>query len=201
MEGQPPQDGLQPPLRHAAPRRACKPKGQFWAPTPAHPRPQHVGSGGRQPALRMGGRGGGRAPELRRPSQRRKASPLEMPSHHPHSAQGRLARVHAVGPVLGPHAHTYRTREPRVVKPWPPAPRDGRPARDSACHLTPLTRVEGQPPRDGLRQPPRHAAPGRACKPKGPCWTPTPAHLRPQHVGSGPPQPAQMTGSLGRESA
>ena len=45
-----------------SPHRACEPRGQCWAPTPAHPRPQHVG----------GGRG---APDPKRPSQRRKAPP------------------------------------------------------------------------------------------------------------------------------
>ena len=28
-----------------SPHRACKPRGQCWAPTRAHPRPQHMGSG------------------------------------------------------------------------------------------------------------------------------------------------------------
>ena len=59
--------------------------------------------------------GGGRAPELRRPPQRRKAPPPETPSRHPHSAQRRLTRVHAVGLVLGRHANTNRTRETRVA--------------------------------------------------------------------------------------
>ena len=31
-----------------------------------------------------------------------------------------------MGPVLGPHARTDRTRDTRVVEPWPPAPEDGR---------------------------------------------------------------------------
>ena len=53
----PPRDGPPPPPRHAAPRRACKSKGQCWAPTLAHPRPQQVGSGPPQPALRTGSRG------------------------------------------------------------------------------------------------------------------------------------------------
>ena len=36
-----------PPTSPAArsPNRACRPRGQCWAPTPTHPRPQHVGGG------------------------------------------------------------------------------------------------------------------------------------------------------------
>ena len=33
-----------------SPHRACKPRGQCWAPTPTHPCPQHVGGGPQQPA-------------------------------------------------------------------------------------------------------------------------------------------------------
>ena len=49
--------GRQPPRRRPAaspaarsPHRACRPRGQCWAPTPTHPRPQHVGGGPQQPA-------------------------------------------------------------------------------------------------------------------------------------------------------
>ena len=46
------QVGGRPPTTLAArsPHRACRPGGQCWAPTPTRPRPQHVGSGPRQPA-------------------------------------------------------------------------------------------------------------------------------------------------------
>ena len=52
-----------PPTSPAArsPHRAFKPRGQCWAPTPARPRPQHMGGGPRQPARRAGGRGRGSA--------------------------------------------------------------------------------------------------------------------------------------------
>ena len=33
-----------------SPHRACRPRGQCWAPTPTHPRPQHVGGRPQQPA-------------------------------------------------------------------------------------------------------------------------------------------------------
>ena len=44
-----------------SPHRACRPRGQCWAPTPTHPRPQHVGSGAQQPAQWAGSRGRGSA--------------------------------------------------------------------------------------------------------------------------------------------
>ena len=48
-----------PPATPAArsPHRACRPRGQCWAPTPTPPRPQHVGGGTRQPPQWAGGRG------------------------------------------------------------------------------------------------------------------------------------------------
>ena len=51
--------GDSPPDTPAArsPHRACKPRGQCWAPTPTHPRPQHVGGGPQQPAQWAGSRG------------------------------------------------------------------------------------------------------------------------------------------------
>ena len=49
--GRPPPPGTAP--HHPAarsPRRACRPRGQCRAPTPTHPRQQHVGGGPQQPA-------------------------------------------------------------------------------------------------------------------------------------------------------
>ena len=52
-----------PPTTPAAcsPRRTCRPGGQCRAPTPTHPRPQHVGGGPQQPAQWAGSRGRGGA--------------------------------------------------------------------------------------------------------------------------------------------
>ena len=60
--GRPPPPG-RPPTTSAArsPHRAWKPRGQCRAPTPAHPRPQLVGGGPRQPARKAGSRGRGSA--------------------------------------------------------------------------------------------------------------------------------------------
>ena len=71
-------------------------------------------------------------PDLRRPSQCWKAPPPGMPFRHSHSEQRRPARAHAVGPVLGPHGSTDRTRDTRVAEPWLLAPEDGRPGGGTA---------------------------------------------------------------------
>ena len=57
MAGHPPRG--RPPTTPAArsPHRACRPRGQCWAPTPTHQRPEHVGGGPQQPAQWAGSRG------------------------------------------------------------------------------------------------------------------------------------------------
>ena len=72
--------------------------------------------------------------------------PPGTPFHHPHSERRQPARAHAVGPVLGPHARTDRTRDTRDAEPWLPAPEDGR--LGEGQRLTP-----GAPHNDG-RHPP-----------------------------------------------
>ena len=65
-----------------------------------------------------------------------------------------------MGPVLGPHARTDRTRDTRVAEPRLPAPEDGRPGEGQ--RLTPDAPHNGgrpAPPGDGPPPPPRHAAP------------------------------------------
>ena len=147
-----------PPLR-AAPHWACRPRGRCRAPVPAHPRPQHVGSGPRHPP-RGRAAGGVGAPDPRRSSQWWKAPPPGTPFRNPHGAQCWPARARAVRPVLGPHAHTNRTRDTRVAEPWPPAREDGRPGEGQ--RLTPDAPHSGgrpPPPGDGPYPPPRHATP------------------------------------------
>ena len=127
--------------------------------------------------------------------------PLKTTFRHPHSEQHRPAGAHAVGPVLGPHARTDRTRDTRVAEPRPPAPEDGRPGEGQ--RLTPdAPHNGGRPPPPGTAS--HHLAarsPYRACRPRGQCWAPTPTHRRPWHVGGGPQQPALWTGSRRRDSA
>ena len=146
--------------------------------------------------------GEGEASDPRRPSQRRTATPPGTPYRRPHGAQRRPARARAVGPVLGPHARTDRTRDTRVAEPWLPAPEDGRPGEGQ--RLTPdAPHNGGRPPPAGGRPPTTPAArsPHRACRPKGQCWAATATHPRPQHVGGGPQKPAHWAGSRGRDSA
>ena len=90
--------------------------------------------------------GRGTAPDPKRPSPWWKAPPPGTPFRHPHSEQRRPARAHAVGPVLGPHAHTDRTRDTRVAEPWLHAPEDGRPGEGQ--------RLAPSAPHNGGRQPP-----------------------------------------------
>ena len=146
MAGHPPRG--RPPTTPAAcsPHRACRPRRRCWAPTPTHPRPQHVGGGPQQPAQWAGSRGrDGAWPQA--PPTTVEGTPPETPFRHPHSDQRRPARAHAVGPVLGPHARTDRTRDTRDADLWLPAPEDGRPGEGQ--RLTP-----GAPHNGGRQTPP-----------------------------------------------
>ena len=110
---------------------------------------------------------GGIAPDHRRPSQWWKAPPPGTPFRHPHSEQRRPARAHAVGPVLGPHARTDRTRNTRVAEPWLPAPEDGRPGEGQ--RLTPdAPHNSGRPPPPGTApHHPRGTQPPQGMQAKG----------------------------------
>ena len=109
--------------------------------------------GGGDPQDPPGGQAAGRgeAPELRRPSWRRRATPSGTPSHHPHSAQRQPTSAHAVGPVLSLRARTDRARGTRVAEPRLPAPESGRPGEGQ--RLTP------DAPHNGGRPPPPGTAP------------------------------------------
>ena len=175
--------------------------GRCWVPTPAPTSPGTPGRGTLAARSRGRAAGEGTAPDTRRPSQGWQAPPPGTPLRHPHSEQRRPARAHAVGQVPGPHGRTDRTRDTRVAEPWLPAPEDGRPGQGQ--RLTPgAPRYGGRPPCQGRPLTnPAARSPHRACRPRGQCWAPTPAHPRPQHVGGGPQQPAQWAGSQGRDSA
>ena len=108
-----------------------------------------------------------------------------------------------MGPVLGLHARTDRTRNTRVGEPWTPAPEDGRPWEGQ--------RLISDAPHNGGRHPPRgrpSATPtasnaglqGRILW--GRCWVPTLAPTKPRTHGSrNPGCPLQRTGGRGRDSA
>ena len=121
----PPGDGPPPPPQHAAPTGHA---GQGNSVGPPHPHTCTHSTWVADPNSPPSGRavGGGTAPDLRRPSQWWKAPPPGMPFPQPHSEQRWPARAHAVGPLLGPHARTDRTRDTRDAEPWLPAPEDGR---------------------------------------------------------------------------
>ena len=191
-----PGNGPPPPSRHAAPTGHAR---QGDSAGPPHPHNRAHSTWVTDPDSRPRGRavGGGGAPDLRRPSQRRKAPPPGMPFRHTHSEQRQPARAHAVGPVLGSHARTNRTRGTRVAEPRLPAVEDGRSGEGQ--RLTPdAPHNSGRPaPPGAAADHPAARSPHRACTPRGQCWAPTPAHPRLQHVGDGPRQPAWRAGSRG----
>ena len=158
MAGHPPGDGPPPTPRHAAPTGHA---GQGDSVGPPHPHTRAHSTWVADPNSPPSGRavGGGTAPDLRRPSQWWKAPPPGTPFRHPHSEQRRPARAHAVGPVLGPHARTDRTRDTRVAEPWLSAPEDGRTGEGQ--RLTPDAPHNGgrpPPPGDGPPAAPWHEA-------------------------------------------
>ena len=167
-------DGPPPSLRHAAPTGHAGQGDKCWAPTPTHPRPQHVGRGPQQPAQRAGSRGRGSAwPQT--PLTTVEGTPPGTPLRHPHSEQRRPARADAMGPVLGSHARTDHTRDTPVAEPRLPAPEDGRP--EEGQRLTP------DAPHNGGRQ----APPGTA--PHHPRGTQPPQGMQAKETSVGPPHP------------
>ena len=198
----PPETAPQPPPRHAAPTGHAG-QGDIVGPPHTHTRAHSTWVA--DPNSPPSGRavGGGTAPDPRRPSQWWKAPPLGTPFRHPHSEQRRPPRAHAVGPVLGPHARIDRTRDTRVAEPLLPAPEDGRLGEGQRLYQTPLTMVEGTPPRGRPSATPTasNAGPqGRTLW--GRCWVPTPAPTAPGTHGSrNPGCPLQRTGGQGGDIA
>ena len=159
LAGQHPGDGPPPAPRHAAPTGHAS---QDDSAGPPHPHTRAHSTWVVDPDRPSGGRAarGGEAPDLRRPSQRRKVPPPRTPFRHPDSAQCRPAGAHAVGQVQGPHPHTNRSGDKRVAEPLLPAPGDRRPGEGQ--RLTPdAPHNGGRPPllSNGPRPPPRHGAP------------------------------------------
>ena len=161
-----PGDGFPLPPRHAAPTGHAG-QGDSVGPPHPHNRAHSTCVADRNSPPSGRAVGGGGAPDLRRPSQRWKAPPPGTPSSHPYSEQRGPARAHAVGPVLGPHARTDRTRDTRVAEPRPPAPEDGR--QGEGQRLTSEAPRNGGRPRPRGRPPATPAArsPHRACRPRG----------------------------------
>ena len=147
VEGDPPGDVLPPPPQRATPaRKGARCGAGAGSPRTHRPHPGHTGRGTLAARSRGQAAGGGTANDTGRPSQQWKAPPPGTPFRHSHSEQRSPARAHAVGPVLGPHARTDRTRDTRDAEPWLPAPEDGRPGEGQ--RLTPGA------PHNGRRHPP-----------------------------------------------
>ena len=93
--------------------------------------------------------------------------PRETPFRQPRSEQRRPAGAPAVGPVLGPHARTNRSRDTWVAEPRLPAPEDGRPGEGQ--RLTPDAPHNGgrQPPLGTASHHPRGTQPSQGMQAKG----------------------------------
>ena len=135
--------GMQPP-------QGTQAKGTVVGPHTHTPSP--TARGWRTPTARPVGGQSGEGQRLTSDApQWWKAPPPGMPFRHSHSEQRGPARAHAVGPLLGPHARTDRTRDTRDAEPWLPAPEDGR--LGEGQRLTPGA------PHNGGRPPPPGTAP------------------------------------------
>ena len=153
-------NGPPPTPRHAAPTGHA---GQGDSVGPPYPHTRAHSTWVADPNSPPSGRavGAGTVPDLRGTSQWWKAPSPGTPFRYPNSEQRRHARAHAVGPGLGPHTRTDRTRDTRVAEPRLPTPEDGRPGEGQ--RLTPdAPRNSGRPPPppgDAPPPAPRHAAP------------------------------------------
>ena len=196
----PPGDGPPPLPRHAAPAGHA---GQGDSVGLPHPHTRAHSTWVADPNSPPSGRavGGGGAPDLKHPSRRWKAPPPGTPFCQLHSEQRRPARAHAVGPVLGPHARTDRTRDTQVVELRLPAPEDGQ--LGEGQRLTPDAPHNGGRPSPAGTAPhhPGGTQPPQGMQAKGTVLGPHTHTPGPQHVGGGPQQPAQWAGSRGRKSA
>ena len=187
MEGTPSGDALPPPPQRATPaRKGARCGAGAGSPRPHRPHPGRTERGTLTARSRGQAARRGTAPDTGRPSQRWKAPPPGTPFRRPHSKQRRPARAHAVGPVLGPHARTDRTRDTRDAEPRPPAPEDGRPG-EGQC-LAPGAPHNGgkQPPGDALPPPPQQATAARKGARCGAgAESPRPHRPHPGHRGRG----------------
>ena len=125
--------GAQHPAGHARQRTVPAPHACRHAPT---------ARGQRTPTTRFRGGQPGEDKHLFSDAPRNGAGqpPAGTPSRHPNSAQRRRAKAHAVGPVLGPHAHTTRSRE--ILATGPGCPPQG---RVTGRERAPDTRRSSQP--------------------------------------------------------
>ena len=135
-----PQNGGRPPPlgrvphhpRGTQPPQGMQAKGTVLGPHTHTPAP--TARGWRTPTARLVGGQSGEGQRLTSDASHNggRHPPLGTPFRHLHCEQRRPTRAHALGPVLGPHARTDRTRDTRVAGPQPPLERTGVRGRDSA---------------------------------------------------------------------
>ena len=187
----PPGDGPQPPQRHAARTGRA---GQGDSVGPPHPHARAHSTSVADPNSPPSGRQSGEGEHLTSDAPRNGGRPPlpGTPFRHPHSEQRRPARAHAVGPVLGPHARTDRTRDTRVAGPRLPAPEDG--WQGQGQRLTPDAPHNGGTPAPRARPPATPAAHER----HGPA--PRGAHSpKPGRGEPGPDRPPPSTPDRARD--
>ena len=102
-----------------------------------------------------------------------------------------------MGPVLGPHARTDRSRDTRVAEPWLPAPEDGRPG--GGQRLTPdAPHNGGRPPPPGTApHQPRGTQPPQGMQARGTVLGPHTHTPAPTARGYGTPTARPMGGQSG----
>ena len=159
--GRPPPPGTAPHHpRGMQPPQGLQAKGTVLGPHTHTPAP--TARGWRTPTARpVGGQlGEGERLTPDAPHNGGRHPPPGTPFRDPHSEQRQPTGAHAVGPVLGPHARTDRSRDTRVAEPRLPAPGDG--LLGEGQRLKPdAPHNSGRPPPPGTAPPPppRHAAP------------------------------------------
>ena len=116
---------------HTHPHPAARPTDRRH--THTH-RPAPTASERRALATHLAGGQPGEGERLTQVAARNSAGhpPSGMPSCHPHSAQRRLARAHAVEPVPASHAHTTCAQKTQATGPGCPPPGTGGRGRESA---------------------------------------------------------------------
>ena len=150
-----------PPTTPAArsPQRACRPRGQCRTPTLAHPRPQHVDGGPRQPAQGAGGRGRGSAwPQTPLTTPKGALAGDATPPPPQRATPARKGAVCGAG-TGSPHPH--RPHPGHTDRGTPTARPGGRAAGGGTAPDTrrPSQRWQATPPGDGPPPPSRQAAP------------------------------------------
>ena len=159
MEGHPPQD--RPPTTPAARSPPQGIQATVTVQGPQAHRPAPTASGWRTPTARP------EAGQLGQDKRLASDAPHNGAGHPPRgrppatpTARRADSQEHTLwGRCWAPHAHTTRGRDTRATGPGCSPPGTGGQERDSARHHTPLTTVEGRPPRDGHQPPRQHAAP------------------------------------------